>query len=318
MDPHFTSTDPLSSEIDYIWSGSSLGSRVPSSVNPFEDYFFSGEDVRIFIDGLFDSEDELDIASFAYSIRQEKQPLYGFWSYNYDHMMLGTRIISGEISLYTRDPNRMTMLLEKAAQKRLEDSTREFKNVEGKSTRVSPLRMASAAKEGVPFSQEDDANIMQYWGYSNFDRISSDPYLSQVSRNIFSSHPPFNFIVLYGTEEVALSPLSGVARDDLVINNNLDRYLYSDVNQRSLKPSGQQKPMKIVIQEVNLISMTTAYAPGGQAVIENYQFLARDQYLSRVEIGSSMSRLVTTSQIEAQQFSADAIANAAEAAAPNQ
>jgi hypothetical protein len=283
MSPSESFTDPLSREIDYIWSGSNAGTVFPNTVNPFEDYFFSGEDIKVFMDGLFGPEDELDIASFAYSIRQEKQPLYGFWSYNYDHMMTGTRIISGEISLYTRDPGRMTRLLEKAADKRKEDASRAFEKAQGRPARVSPLRSRIN-------SPEDDENIMQYWGTSQFDRITDDPYLNSLTReprNIFSSHPPFNFVILYGTEEVAVSPLSGVAKDDLVISNTLDRYLFSDVNQRSVKSPDQANPLKIIIQEVNLMSMTTAYVPGGQAVVENYQFLARDQYFSRIEINNN-------------------------------
>lgn len=60
----------------------------------YYDYYFTGEDVKIYIDGLFDAGDELDIASFAFGITQQKAPLYGFWSYNYDVMMVGTRIVS--------------------------------------------------------------------------------------------------------------------------------------------------------------------------------------------------------------------------------
>jgi hypothetical protein len=299
MDNETRYTDPLSPEIDLIWSGSTDQSALLHSVNPFEDYFFSGEDVRVYIDGLFSADEELQIASFAYSVRQEKQPLYGFWSYNYDHMMLGTRIISGEFSIFTTDPNTMTSMLEKAAIRRKEQVEDKYTNEPGR-TRVSPLRQLAT-------SREDDENIQQYWGYSKFDRIADDPYLNTLSsepRNIFSSHPPFNFVILYGVEEVALSPLSGAAADDLYyVSNNLDRYLYSDVNQRSLKSPSEQKPLKIILQEVNLINMTTAYVPGGQAIVENYQFLARDYYLSRIEIVDRVQYLYNTAYTEQGQFS---------------
>jgi hypothetical protein len=109
--------DPLSNHIDRVYAG-----RAPDTdktFNNYYDYYFSGEDVRVYIDGLFGPEDELDIASFSYSVRQEKQPVYGFWSYNYDTVMLGSRIISGEISIFTRYPRRMTELLEKAAKSRV-------------------------------------------------------------------------------------------------------------------------------------------------------------------------------------------------------
>jgi hypothetical protein len=84
------SFNPLDEEIDLQWGGKTEDNN---KFNMYYDYFFSGEDVKIYIDGLFDSEYELDIASFSFNIRQEKSPIYGFWSYNFDAVMTGTRII---------------------------------------------------------------------------------------------------------------------------------------------------------------------------------------------------------------------------------
>ena len=65
--------DPLHETIDSQWSG---GKRDDLRFSNYYDYYFSGEDIRIYIDGLFSPEDELDIANFAFNVRQEKQPLY--------------------------------------------------------------------------------------------------------------------------------------------------------------------------------------------------------------------------------------------------
>jgi hypothetical protein len=43
--------------------------------------------------------------------------------------------------------------------------------------------------------------------------------------------------------------------------------------------------MKVVVQEVNLISMATMYGPGGQPLAENYQFMARDFYMTEADLG---------------------------------
>jgi hypothetical protein len=85
---------PLDEDIDLQWGGKSEDSN---KFNMYYDYYFSGEDVKIYIDGLFDAGYELDIASFSFSIRQEKSPLYGFWSYNFDAVMTGTRMIQRRI-----------------------------------------------------------------------------------------------------------------------------------------------------------------------------------------------------------------------------
>ena len=260
--------DPLHEKIDSVWSG---GSNNDLRFSNYYDYYFSGEDIRVYIDGLFSPEDELDIANFAFNVRQEKQPLYGFWSYNYDAMMYGTRIITGELTVFSRYPRRMTELLEKAAEIR-------SKSMAGKQSSgvISNLRSAFE-------TEEDEKLIEKYWARSQLDRITDDPFAKNIknsNRNIFSAHPPFNLIIVYGLEEVALSPLNTYQSEDLPISDNIDRMMISDVNQRTVKSDGVVNPMKIVIQEVNLMNMSIAYSPGGQPIGESYQFMARDHYFT--------------------------------------
>ena len=114
-------------------------------------------------------------------------------------------------------------------------------------------------------------------------------------KNIFSAHPPFNFIVLYGAEEVSTTAKDYLKSEDKVIESNLDRMMISDINERLIKPNtnNQASPMKIVLQEIQLMSMTTAYASGGSPLVENYQFMARDYYFSEVDLGF-IKNMVTT------------------------
>lgn len=273
--------NPLSNDIDMLWAGNAHDAD--NRFNQYYDYYFSGEDVKIFIDGLYGPEDELDIGSFAYSIRQEKQPLYGFWSYNYDAVMLGTRIISGEFTVFTRYPRRMTELLEKAAKVRATSpSDRETKN-------------SVVTTMGPKFfnSTEDEKNIEKYWANSQLDRITVDP-AGADSKNIFSAHPPFNFVILFGVEETAISPLASSKNEAYNVVDNLDRMIYSDVNQRSVKIDNIVGPMKIVIQQVNLMTMASSFVPGGSPVMEQYSFIARDYYLTEADL-SFVKNLTTFS-----------------------
>lgn len=276
--------DPLHHSIDRTWAGAA--SDTSNRFNNYYDYYFSGEDIKVYIDGLFDPQDELDIASFAYSIRQEKQPLFGFWSYNYDNVMLGTRIISGEITMFTRHPRRMTEFLEKAAKNREISGNDREKGMEDSANKiVSTLSNAL-------FTSEDEKNINKYWEYSKLDRITKPPGNSS-GHNIFSAHPPFNFVILYGAEETALSPYSAAMNKDLNISDNLDRMIYSDVNQRTVRTDSISNPMKTILQQVNLMSMSTGYSPGGQPIVESYQFIARDFYHTSVDL-KFIRNLVTT------------------------
>jgi hypothetical protein len=259
------SFDPLNEDIDLKWAGKSDDTAKFSN---YYDYYFSGEDVKIYMDGLFDAGDELDIANFAFLIKQEKQPLYGFWSYNYDVMMTGTRIISGEFSVYSRYPGRMRDLLSKASGQR----AIAFK--EGKDSKRIQSRLLSGAE-----SDEDERNIIKYWHGGVLDRLSGDPGNSDM-RNIFSAHPPFNFIVKYGTQEGSVTTIGtnkGTNNEDNF--SVLDRMMATDYNERLVQKTASSS-MDIVLQSVQLMSMTTNYAPGGQALIETYQFLARDMYVS--------------------------------------
>lgn len=263
--------DPLNEKLDLIWGG---GAKNDLRFTNYYDYYFSGEDVRIYIDGLFSPEYELDIATFGFNIRQEKQPLYGFWSYNYDAMMYGTRIINGEITIFTRYPRRMTELLEIAAQMR----TAAAKN------KNTPNKLASNLRSQFE-TEEDEKLIEKYWARSQLDRVTEDPFSKNVqdsNRNIFSAHPPFNFVIVYGLEEIALTPNNAFQNEDEKRTDLTDQMMISDYNQRTVKSQNLTTPMKIILQEVNLMNMSIVYSPGGQALAETYQFIARDHYFSEV------------------------------------
>lgn len=273
--------DPINQAIDLEWGGT----RTDDKFNSYFDYFFSGEDVKVYIDGLFDEKYEMDIASMAFVVKQEKQPLYGFWSYNYDAVMLGTRLITGELSIYSRYPRRMTDLLEEAARVRMESS----------SANPSSAVMSTLGSSTDQARKDDEINIQKYWLNSELDRVTSDPMSTSLvenqgaGHNIFSAHPPFNLVVFYGTEEVAVTNNKVVTYDSASSINrqlNSDRILSTDYNERKTLNS-VSSPMKLIIQNINLMSMTTSYTSGGQPLVENYQFMARDMYFTDARVGDN-------------------------------
>lgn len=259
------SFDPLNPNIDLKWAGKTDSSE---KFNQYYDYYFTGEDVRIYIDGLFDASDELDLASFAFAIKQEKQPLFGFWSYNYDVMMVGTRIITGEFNVYSRYPGRMTDLLSKAAEKRAG-----FYTSDGAKNKIQSFLLSRSE------SLEDEKNIKKYWANSMLDRLSSDS-AGDDTRNIFSAHPPFNFVIKYGTQEGSVTTVARNKGDDGSDNyDTLDRLMATDFNERLVQKTSSDK-MDIVLQSVQILGMSSGYSTGGQPLVETYQFIARDMYIS--------------------------------------
>jgi hypothetical protein len=273
--------DPLNQAIDLEWGGT----RTDDAFNSYYDYFFSGEDVKVYIDGLFDEKYEMDIASMAFVVKQEKQPVYGFWSYNYDAVMLGTRLITGELSIYSRYPRRMTDLLEEAAKVRMESSSKN----------PSSAVMSVLGSSTDQARKDDEINIQKYWLNSELDRVTSDPMSRSLienqgaGHNIFSAHPPFNLVVFYGIEEVAITNNKVVTYESANSINrqlNSDRILATDYNERKTLNS-VSSPMKLILQNINLMSMTTSYTSGGQPLVENYQFIARDMYFTDAKIGDN-------------------------------
>ena len=86
---------------------------------------------------------------------------------------------------------------------------------------------------------------------------------------------------------MALSPKNLFQSEDIEIPSHIDnisRTMLSDVNQRVVKSTSLNSPMKIVLQEVNLMNMSSVYSPGGQALIETYQFMARDHYFTEADM----------------------------------
>jgi hypothetical protein len=259
------SFDPLNKDIDLIWAGKTDDTE---KFNTYYDYYFTGEDVKVYIDGLFDAKYELDIASFSFLIRQEKQPVYGFWSYNYDVMMVGTRIISGEFTVYSRYPGRMRDILSEAAKQRAA-----FYNNNSGDPKLQSYLTGNDLQ-----SLEDEKNIEKFWANSQLDRLSSDD--NADNRNVFSAHPPFNFIIKYGTQEGAVTTVARNQGTDSPDNFDvLDRLMATDFNERLVQKTSSDF-MNIVLQSVQLTNMGTTYSVGGQPLVESYQFLARDMYIS--------------------------------------
>jgi hypothetical protein len=89
---------------------------------------------------------------------------------------------------------------------------------------------------------------------------------------------------LYGLEETALSPFSANTSEDTSTSSYLNNQMSFDVNQRTIKMDNKVSPMKTILQQVNLMNMSTTYSPGGMAIGESYQFIARDYYFTEAKL----------------------------------
>lgn len=239
--------------VDEVWGGY-VGSAAPHS---YFDYYFSGQDIRVYIDGTLDDPDysTLPIMEMGLAIQQKKEPVYGFWDYTYSAVMRGTRVITGQMTIATKSPDYMKNLLSKAAETR----SRNAQGVEYRNYRQLT---------------EDDRNIEKFWGKN------LDPAIASQGKSIFSVHPPFTMIVLYGLQNVSLNPTTyTVDQYDVWEKYQEDTALATDTNERLVDSDPEFQVNRMIIEAIELTSMSTGFSSTGAVVAETYSFFARDMII---------------------------------------
>lgn len=232
-------------QIDYVW-GAGGAQRPPIS---YYDYYFTGQDIKVFIDGADEPGMELPLQEFGFNVQQQKKPLYGFWSYNWDAIMRGTRIVAGSFSVVTRYPNLMTDLLSLAAETRQnQKSTYHIRGLD-----------------------KDETNIQQYWQRNLEDTNGLD-----TTKNMWSVHPPFNFVVNYGIQSPSITKNAVARQDHLIEQYRNDTAMYTNDNERLVEADATSHSMRILVENVELLGCQIQFTPDGSPCLETYSFIARD------------------------------------------
>lgn len=229
------------------------------ATNNYYDYFYSGQDIRVYIAELGNHSEfgDLPLQSLGFSIEQQKMPVYGYASYTYDAVMRGTRIVSGQFTLISRYPGYMKRVLTQAAKNR--------SNRQG--------RLRDGYGRGLT---DDDKNINKYW-----DRHIDVGVIAARENSEWSIHPPFTLVVVYGIQDTSTTVDQHLA---LYNAHEKDNALFQDHNQR-LVPAASNRPDRFYLDACELQSVQHAYTPDGQLVVETYQFFARDYVLPTKPVG---------------------------------
>jgi len=163
--------------------------------------------------------------------------------------MRGTRIVTGGFSIATKYPNFMTEVLAKAAYNRSNKTL-----IDHYSRNVT----------------DDDAHIEQYWG-KNIDPVIN----SNGGQHMFSVHPPFSLIIIYGIETTAVPNVGGFNQYYTDYYDETQNAVMTDHNQR-IAESDPQFENRLIVDAVELKSCERNFIPNGQLCVETYSFLARD------------------------------------------
>lgn len=227
-----------------------------SGPKPYFDYFYTGEDMRVYVAETADDPEygNLPVAGVGLRIEQEKKPVYGYWNYTYNAVMRGTRIITGELHLVTKHPDYMKRLLSVAAKNRMQNA--------------GSLSDAYSVPRGWT---DDEENLQRYWG-KNLDASAK-----VQNGSIFSAHPPFSMVFIYGVQgtSVDLNGLSGSY--DPYDNKNLLMY---DHNQRLTESYNEHDPSRFILDGCEIMSKQMTFQ-NSEVCVEKYQFMARDMFVPR-------------------------------------
>lgn len=245
--------DPVQDE---IWAKFSNPDKRASN---YFDYYFSGQDIKVRIAEIPETDPEfgdIPIAQLAFNIEQEKQPIFGFWSYTFDSVMRGTRLVNGAFTLVTKYPNYMKEALARAASNRV------------KNTHIDDYNYPQALTE-------DDTLIDHYWGRNIYD----PGVVAQMGSHLHSVHPPFDLKVTYNLETTAM-PLKAAAADwnTYYVNHydDPDNAVMTDHNQRYAQVDPDHRHNVLVLNNCEIKGCQREFTPDGSVCMETYTFFARD------------------------------------------
>jgi hypothetical protein len=177
----------------------------------------------------------------------------------YDAMLRGTRIVSGMFSLVVTEPFLLTTKIAESAARRAKTNQR-----------------LPAGTFALRHLDGDISNVDRYWSKTR------DSVLGGGDQHLFSIHPPFNFLIKYGIQDIGM--YSQLPNQDRV---NEVRYdfanngpMWTDTNERlydTKKGAGIPNGGKILLENIELTSKSIEYDPSGDPILETYSFLARDE-----------------------------------------
>ena len=248
--PTIITTKGVDSSIDKNWGGTSNSNLPGPNSNPYYNYYFSGQDINVTIDGVDNASSQfgnIPIIGLKFQINQPKLAIYGFWSYTYDAIAYGARQITGTMEIATQYPNYMTLLLKEVAKARLARTTPNGAN---------------------PKFTEDDQNILNFWGNGIGDLYFNDS-LGSVA-NLYQEHPAFDIIITYGQQDSSVSDFGQVVAKD-----NGNNSLFVDTNER-LITNTDNAGHQIKLAACEITNMNTQYNTSGQVIFETYDLMVND------------------------------------------
>ena len=222
--------------------------------------YFSGDEARIFIDGQFADS----LVTLDYSAQQQKMPIYGYKSREWDAMAVGKFMIQGSFTVAFKEVGYILRLL------RVNESTFSAGITQGTTLQLDDAfdvaefrtvdEQLANLKESNPdhFDAVMDKLKRRVWGervhFDTMSRLRTDLH-DDPGQGSFLASPTFDMLVRYGSSSFVE-----------------------------------------VFEETRILNVSKILQPNGDPVLEMYEWIAKDMNQGlRYEIDEGASRLMGTS-----------------------
>ena len=270
-----------------------VGNRDSISELAYQNYFFSGNDITVGLVPFYPNDNKkiilLPVTDMMFGMSQEKVPIFSAFSYKWDAIAKGTKIVRGEFSIVFSKPNFIGRLLGRPEDPDIPvipgTSSNPVVEVSGDTLVDKKVLLKSqfwdvANSEATQIGNSIITNTNDVFNVSDKSAFpfGREPFGKQWDSEAgqfegdYAGHQPFDLIIIMGTT-VSYNRRENSGFDgygswsESIVEDNV----YTDFNEKS-----HSATEKIILKNVELMSCGIGMDPSGQPLRESYSFISRD------------------------------------------
>lgn len=221
----------------------------------YYDYFYSAANAYIYISSVQGSIErnieDIPFISIGYSIEQTQKPIFGFWDRTPRGFAPGRSLVMGSFAIPHTYVNR------------LEEALRGRSGQRGNTSYFIPEREQLKDK---------------YWGTRYWSDLPEDPerksFPSEYRKHLFYAGPLFDISIVYGIgDEISFGNTENTLAQ--ILQKESAWGGANDVSWQIKPNSYKDKIQRETIQGAKITAKTKSISVGGQPIIEEYTFMAK-------------------------------------------
>ncbi len=260
------------------WGSGSCGVGGVSASN----HFFSGQNVFVF---LYSYEQKklvpLPCTSFGYAISQQKVPIYGAWSYTFDAIAKGQKIVQGEFSVVYGSPNMLSNMIGSGETSDYYPSRDTDGSLQPLGNRQESLEVAQKRDLREKYwSQSGDNSYLDLGLQKNRnDMNEAYPFGRQPKsgepKADYAGHQPFDIIIVYG-DNPSMRFTDNSKFDYATWEYTANEYMRMMSTTPNESSAGWESSYRKRIVNVELTGASSVLEISGQPLQQTFGFIARD------------------------------------------